>query len=304
MGVVFFLGFVLAIVSIGAVIAFTGILILVLRSVRKRKTEKRYRVAKVAGIICLAAGGLIVVVPLAVVALIVVAGVGMNVLEALEEAYFDKYVKTDTVIEVSEEKIDSDGFDYKDGHYIPVNCFYVAYRDKNRKEAVANLKDGKWTVFAYKNPSGCRMLSIRDGIYCREDDTEKLKEYYRSGQFKYVCEYSDKEELHEFKVTFPDELFWELCEPDTNKKKLVSKDWSQYDLKSRYMFEIVQKRTEDHMFRSLSVTVSTDGDVYVDLVEPLAGNEEYMDYLYLVTDESAADKLLEIGKKTEGSGEY
>lgn len=302
MGVIFFLGFVLTIVAIGAATAFVGILILAIRSVRKRKTGKKHRVSKILGTICIVAGGLTAIIPLALVALIVGGGAVMSIFDAREEAYFSKYVKTDTVVEASE---DSDCFECKGEKYVPVNCFYVTYRDKNRKEAVANLKQEEGTVFRYQHPSGCRLLCIYDSIYCWEDDMEKLKEYYCNGQFNYVCEYYDgedgDEEPHEMKVAFSDDLFWELCEKKTEKLKLVSKDRSNYDLEILYQFDIEQNRTEENMSRYLFVTVSTDGGVYIDQAEPLVGDEKNTDYLYLVTDKAAAEKFLQIGKKTQGS---
>lgn len=308
MGVVFFLGFAAVCIAIGIVPLIVGIVILVRRAIQKKKTGEKYRKRFIAGLALTGFGSVFAGLPILFIAgilLMNVLAIPLDIMDdisyAKEEAYFDKYVETGKTIDSSVDKLDREDFFILDGRrYVQVLGMATKYKDKHRGDAVANIPfkgatrfDKPMTLFQYKTDFSDSLLSLRDYVYCPEDELNKLMDYYHGETFQYTCDDADD---NEFKISFEDEAFFDVMELTEGKlEKCSDKEFNKAVDKDGFTLE---QKSEDGLFDCFFAVFVTDQEVYVSGIIPLySENDNLFNENYRVIDTELAGKLRSVEKR-------
>lgn len=314
MGVVFFLGFVMIAVAIGAVPLLAGIIILIRRSVKKRKTGEKQTVGLAIGAGLTGIGILVAGVPLLVTLAIlgigifapVVGGVTDGISSVRYSRFFEEKVKTGTMAEGVMLDAYENGFAIGGKQYIRVHGVEVEFLDKHRKEAVANIKEGPkeeegktLTIFSYEHDSGCDLVCLLEDVYCLEEDCEKLDTYYRSRESQYTCRYYDEKSFFHsdssFHISFPDEVFFSLLDRNTDVLK-KSGEQPVEETEEDIYYQICQKSEDGFCNCCFDVNITPEQEVFICSGSSLFG-EEFDDFL--VTDQSVKEELFRLGRKVQ-----
>ncbi len=223
----------------------------------------------------------------------------------LDEYFFAKE-DTGNILKEDGENVYTNGIIINDKKYIAVDAMSLEYGDKNRTEAIANYKNGK-TIFRYEHPSGCDMVAYIYGIYCNENDIEKLDQYYRQDEYRYYAYNSDTYFLPEKwnEVYVDDSFFFEIFEGEKkNMEKCTIEEYEGIeDQVGRKKYFSLEQRSKDGMFeRKFSVGILKDGNVYIYVINNPFNIKKYEnDYSYLVTDSYTKERLINLGKDTPES---
>lgn len=309
MGVVFFLVFALVCIAIGIVPLVAGIVILVRRASQKRKTGKKYRKRLIGGIALTGFGAVFAGLPLLYIAGILFLDVLMmpldwfsSMMDAREEAYFNKYVETGTMVESQGNEAGEWEFVLDGRRYVYIQGMEVGYKDKRRGDAIANIRiregdleedaDKTLTLFEYRTDFSNCLLCLWDNVYCQEDELNKLKDYYSQEKFQYTCEYIDKhEDTHDFQADFADEAFFDVIE--TAKEKLVKCSDKEFEEEVGEEGYSLEQKSEDGLFRCGFAIFVSGQKVYISGIDPFySDNEDIWNENYRITDEELAQEFL------------
>lgn len=316
MGVVFFLVFALICIAIGIIPLIAGIVILVRRASQKKKTGKKYRKRLIGGIVLTGFGAVFAGLPI----LYIVGILSLNVLmmpldwfDAMmtvrEEAYFDKYVKTGTMVALQG---DNDGeweFTLDGRRYVYIPGMKVEYKDKRRGDAIANIKvsddvlegyiNKTLTLFEYTTDFSDGLLCLRDCVYCKDEELNKLEDYYSQEKFQYTCEYVDKhDESHDFKTDFADEVFFDVVQTAKGKFEKCSDEefWEAID--EDVEGYTLEQTSEDGLFRCDFGIYVSGQEVFICGIDPLySENENIQNENYRITDEELVQEFLLLDKE-------
>ncbi len=300
MGLALILGAILLILLIVGVLGvLIGTIMLIVRHIKKKKTQKNYKVVKVLGIIFIILGGLAALIPLGLAGTAVL-GVKHN---EKCQAYWAEQVDTNKEIVVEKGVVNEEGachhlesFEYYYRQYHRIDGMTLDYKDKYRKEAVANITDGKntGTVYKFEHPKGEDMLSINYDIFATENSIKQLTKYYNDKcEFSYICDYYLYEGSGEFKVKMEDDMYIGIinCKPEYISD--VNDDY-----KRLHEYDIIQKSDDGRIERCLEINVCEDDRFVIQVKEnPLGKSISNKDKVYEVIDKESKKKLLEIDKK-------
>lgn len=308
MGVVFFMVFAGICIAIGIVPLIAGIIILVRRFLRKKKTGEKYKKSLVGGLLLTGFGFVFAGLPLlwfAFLLLMNLFSVPLDILDdyqaSREAAYYDQYLETETEIEL--EDGDLTGFLLDDKKYAYLESMFVVYKDKRRGEPVANVRirgegsgssDKKLTLFSYGADLTDGLLCLQEKIFCDEDKIDELTESYRKEEFEYTCEYfkNDMEDLSTSKVDFSDDIFFTVANREKEAlQKFDKKKYDPYKIEQKNIYYLSQD-SRDGLF-SCAFTVNLSGDeVYITDLMPLYSEDSaIVDQVYLVTDPKIEEEL-------------
>ncbi len=298
MGVVFALGFLFVLaLFIGIICVIAGAVTLIVRHCLKKKTQKKYKIAQVAGVLLLTAGG-VLVIPLAVIGAYIGIDTAQNMREQkLRNEYYSQYTQTDIIIEVDSDTINKNmvyvrnEFVFDNATYKRVYGLGVEYQDAFRGEAVANLNDGtsELTVYEYHHPANENLLCAGQKIYATYSQTADLIDYYNNCSFTYQCRVSTSGNSHYFDVEMNDLMFSRLI-----NYLSYSQDDDEFN-GSDLDFYITQTSDDGRLEREMNVMVDKDGTIAVRAISnPLSNvtraDDDYIG-LHIVTDSQAHQYL-------------
>ncbi len=298
MGAVFTFVFAIIIIAIGVIPFIVGIVTLAVRGFKRRKNpDKKYRGMKVCGIILTVIGVLVAGVPLLLMTLILGGGILSFVYDEIEARFWEKHVDTGVVIEADYDELYENGFYFEGKHYTEVVPMQLVSWDKNRGEAVANLKEGDDTVFVYEDSSDCDLLCVQKEIFCSDKDREKLAQYYQQEEFIYhIYDYGD--DSVDKKIDFSPEMYFDLSEMNEDIVQKVENENNVWD--SMLSFNLHQYNKSTTIWRTIDIYISPEQEVFIEEATPLFWKEEVdYDTKYQVIDEEAAKELIQIGEQVK-----
>ena len=170
-----------------------------------------------------------------------------------KETYFTEYKRTKTKAEGDYNNRLAEGFTLNGVKYVFVTTMEVAYLDEDRGDAVANLD--KHTIYDYYHKSGLKMVCLGREIYCNEEDTEKLLEYYynQPGSMYYYSFTGDNAQGRG-ETEIDDKMFNLLHDMPENELKIVERNSTDND----YIFKIYQTSADGEVNRYISLGLEGD----------------------------------------------
>lgn len=145
-------------------------------------------------------------------------------------------------------------------------------------------------------------------LFCREDQTEQLDQYYYSGTFKYCIETENMEE-HYFtnkSIQFSDELFFGIYDLDARIVEKCGDDyWDYFEEQDTNVVDrfVIYQTSQDEMFtRFFEVFFTDNGKVYITHKSNIAGDDFRSDDIAVVTSDSVKKALNSAFKLVRSEG--
>lgn len=283
--------------TIGAIPLGFGISLISGRAFKKTETKKSFKTNLIIGIVLLLFGASIMNIPLAF-DVINMAGTAYVIIDDQDRFdFYNRFVKTDTVVDATEDSAAESGFTLNGMHYSRVNGMKVKLHDPYRKDAAANLCNGKKTLFRYDNQSGCDLVCLRYFVYCPDEQMDTLDAFFRSGEMSYDCR-GNRSYAKSIEADFPDDTFFGICDMDPSIVEKTQDDihHSRFSDDPEMGFTVKQISGDKELERSFCVVRGADGEVYIHSISAFYGSDTG-EAVYRVIDPSIKQFLLELNIK-------
>ncbi len=281
--------------TIGAIPLGFGISLISGRAFKKTETKKSFKTTLIIGIVLLLFGASIMNIPLAF-DVINMAGTAYVIIDDQDRFdFYNKFVKTDTVVDATEDSAAESGFTLNGMHYSRVNGMKVKLHDPYRKDAAANLGNGKKTLFRYDNQSGCDLVCLRYFVYCPDEQMDTLDAFFRSGEMTYTC-CGNRSYAESFEVSITEDCFFSIYDMDPS----IVEACPDGNLQCEYFssnptqgYTLTQKSENNEIERSFCVVTGINDEVYIHDISKFSGGDT-SDIFYQVIDPSVSRYFLDL----------